>query len=315
MVTVEEVGFYSGGTRIAGRLHLPDNGTSDRRPPIVVTPPGWMEVMCSNVGEPFHEGFARAGYAVLTFDFRGWGATGGEPGWVRPGAQLEDMLAAIAYAKTRSDLNTDQLATYGLGGTGGGLAIAAAAADPSVRAVAVQTVVADGRTWLRRMRREYEWHAFCERVEKNRLRRALTNEDEFVDPTEELMVGTPERRAAGMPTRGSEFHLSSAEELMRFRPIDVVDQIAPRALLLTCIENDPVTPEEHARALFERAGAPKKLVRQRNVSHYTAYQKNYERLMAQFVGWFNTYARFEDFEEVEERPAPIRPIALVEEMS
>jgi alpha-beta hydrolase superfamily lysophospholipase len=313
-VTVEEVTFYSGGTKVAGRLHLPDGGAGDTRPPVVITPPGWMEVMCSKVGEPFHDGFSRAGYAVLTFDFRGWGATGGEPGWVRPGAQLEDMLAAIAYAKTRSDLNAEQLVTYGLGGTGGGLAIAAAAADPSVRAVAVQTVVADGRTWLRRMRREYEWHAFCQRVEKNRLNRVLTNEDELIDPTEELMVGTPERRAAGMPTRGSAFHLSSAEELMRFRPIDVVDQIAPRALLLVCIENDPVTPEEHARALFARAGAPKKLVRQRNISHYTAYHKNYERLMAQFVDWFNTYARFEDFEEMEERPAPIRPVALVEEM-
>jgi len=313
-VTVEEVTFYSGGAKIAGRLHLPDGGGGETPLPVVITPPGWMEVMCSKVGEPFHDGFARAGYAVLTFDFRGWGATGGEPGWVRPSAQLEDMLAAIAYAKTRSDLNAGQLVTYGLGGTGGGLAIAAAAADPSVRAVAVQTVVADGRMWLRRMRREYEWHAFCERVERNRLNRVVTNEDELVDPTEELMVGTPERRAAGMPTRGSAFHLSSAEELMRFRPIDIVDQIAPRALLLVCIENDPVTPEEHARALFARAGAPKKLVRQRNVSHYTAYQQNFERLMAEFVDWFNTYARSEDFEAIEERPAPSRPVALVEEM-
>ncbi len=312
-MTVEQVSFYSGGTRVIGRLHLPD-GSTDGPPPVVVTPPGWMEVMCSKVGEPFHEGFARAGYAVLTFDFRGWGATGGEPGWVRPGAQLEDMLAAIAYARTRSDLNRSALVTYGLGGTGGGLAIAAAAADPSVRAVAVQTVVADGRSWLRGMRREYEWHEFCERVERNRLNRVLTNEDELVDPTEELMIGTPERRAAGMPTRGSAFHLSSAEELMRFRPIDVVDQIAPRALLIACIENDPVTPEAHARALFDRAGSPKKLVRQRGVSHYSAYHRNYPRLLDQFVDWFDTHARFDDFEVTDGRQHPAAAGAVVEEM-
>jgi alpha-beta hydrolase superfamily lysophospholipase len=314
-VTVEDISFFSGGTRIVGRLHLPERSTM-RPPPVIVTPPGWMEVMCSKVGEPFHEGFAKAGYAVLTFDFRGWGATGGESGWVRPAAQLEDMLSAIAYAKTRKDLSSSELGVYGLGGTGGGLAIAAAAADPSVRAVAVQTVIADGRAWLRGMRREYEWLEFCDRVESNRLRRVITNDDELVDPTEELMVSTPERRAAGMPTRGDAFHLSSAEGLMQFRPIDVVDRIAPRALLVTCIENDPVTPEEHAQALYARAGTPKKLIRQRNVSHYAAYRQNYVQLMAHFVAWFDSYARFNDFEVTEDRGAaePESVSAPVEEI-
>ncbi len=292
-MTVEEVSFYSGGEKVVGRLHRPD---APGRAPVVVTCPGWMEVMCSAVSEPFHEGFARAGYAVLTFDFRGWGATGGEAGWVRPAAQLEDMLAAIAYAKTRKDLDSERLALFGLGGTGGGVAIHAAAADPAVRAVAVQTVVADGEAWLRSMRREYEWLEFRERVERNRLNRVKTNEDELIDPTEELMVSTPERRAVGMPTRGNAFHLSCAEELIRFRPIDVVDQIAPRALLVACIEGDPVTPEEHAQALYARAGAPKKLIRQRGVSHYSAYRKNYDRLMTHFVAWFDRYAKFDDFE-------------------
>lgn len=313
-MTIEDVQFYSGGSVVTGRLHLPDNAARGEPPPIVVTPPGWMEVMCSKVGEPFHEGFARAGYAVLTFDFRGWGATGGEPGWVRPAAQLEDLLSAIAYAKTRADLDATRLVTYGLGGTGGGLAIMAAAADEAVRAVAVQTVVADGRSWMRGMRREYEWLEFCRRVEANRLNRVITNHDELVDPTEELMVGTPERRAAGMPTRGDAFHLSAAEELMRFRPIDVVDQISPRALLLVCIENDPVTPEEHARALFARAGTPKKLIRQRNVSHYTAYRENLDRLVAAFVRWFDAYAPFNDFEVTTGERSPLEGVSDVEEI-
>lgn len=307
-MTVEEVSFYSGGQTVVGRLHHPD---APGRAPVIVTCPGWMEVMCSAVSEPFHEGLARAGYAVLTFDFRGWGATGGEAGWVRPADQLEDMLAAIAYAKTRSDLDANRLALFGLGGTGGGVAIHAAAADLSVRAVAVQTVVAEGEAWLRAMRREYEWQEFRQRVERNRLNRVKNNQDELVDPTEELMVSTPERRAVGMPIRGNAFHLSSAEGLLRFRPIDVVDQIAPRALLIACIEGDPVTPEEHAQALYARAGAPKKLIRQRGVSHYSAYKKNYDRLMAHFVAWFDRYARFDDFEITSDEPPTPDPNSIV----
>jgi hypothetical protein len=170
--------------------------------------------------------------------------------------------------------------------------------------VVVQNVVADGRAWLHGMRREHEWLEFCRRIEQNRLRRVLTNEDELVDPIEDLMVATPERRAAGMPTPGSVFHLSAAEELLRFRPIDVVDKIAPRALLLACVEDDPVTPEDHAQALYARAGAPKQLIRQRNVTHYAAGVQNYDRLMAHFVAWFDNHACPADLEVAEDGGAP-----------
>ena len=44
---------------------------------------------------------------------------------------------------------------------------------------------------------------------------------------------------------------------MRYRPIDFVHRIAPRALLMTCVEDDVVTPEDHAVALYERAGPPR----------------------------------------------------------
>ena len=44
---------------------------------------------------------------------------------------------------------------------------------------------------------------------------------------------------------------------MRYRPIDHVHRIAPRAVLITCIADDAVTPEDHAVALYERAGRPR----------------------------------------------------------
>lgn len=108
----------------------------------------------------------------------------------------------------------------------------------------------------------------------------------MVDPRAELMVATPERKAAGMPTDEVPFHLSTAESLMRFRPLDVVGRIAPRGVLLTCVEHDVVTPEDHAVSLYERAGAPKRLIRQTGVSHYESYHKNYDVLMSEFLGWY-----------------------------
>ncbi len=283
----ERVSFYSGGYRLEGVLHTPSHAPKPF--PVIVQGPGWMEQVCSKVSEPFHEGFVQAGYAVLHFNSRGFGGSEGEPGWVRPLDQVEDLLNAITYVETREDLDPRRLGLFGLGGTGGGNAIYAAAYDPRPKCVVVQTVVADGAQWLREMRREYEWIEFLRRVESNRRRRVTTNEDELVDPTEELMVATPERRAKGMPTYGKSFHLGSAEHLLRYRPLDVVYRISPRGLLLVCIEDDVVTPEHHAVALFERAGPPKRLVRQRGVTHYDAYTRHYDLLMREFVGWFQRF--------------------------
>ncbi len=284
----EVIHFFSEGRKIQGILHTPDRA-ADAPLPVVVQGPGWMETVCSKVSEPFHDGFTRGGYAVLHFDARGWGKSEGEPGWARPQDTVEDIINAVTYVETRDDLDAGRVALFGLGGTGGGNPIYAAALDPRVKAVVTQTVVADGAMWLRSMRREYEWVAYLDRIRANARRRVSTNEDELVVPTEDIMVATPERRAAGMPTRGADVHLASVESLLRYRPLDVVDRIAPRALLITCVENDVVVPEEHARALFERAGAPKRLIRQTGISHYESYTKNYDALMTAFLEWLDRY--------------------------
>ncbi len=283
----EQIHFYSERHKITGILHKPDHTTGPL--PIIVQGPGWMEMVCSKVSEPFHQGFVKAGYAVLHFHSRGFGGSDGEPGWWKPQEQIEDIHNAISWVETREDLDANRLGLFGHGGSGGGNAICAAAYDQRVKCVVVQTVVADGAEWLRGMRREYEWVELLNRVKANSRRRAATNEDEMVDPTEEMMVATPERRAAKMPTYGPTFHLGSAESILRYRPLDVVHKIAPRGILLAAIENDVVTPEHHAQALFAAAGAPKKLIRQTGVTHYDAYTKNYDMLIANFTGWFDRF--------------------------
>jgi hypothetical protein len=149
------------------------------------------------------------------------------------------------------------------------------------------------------MRRAHEWNEFLARVDANRLRRVLDNSDEMIEPREEIMIATPERRASGARRAddvkvGGDFHLSMVEQLLRYRPIDVVDQISPRALLLTCVENDDVTPDTHAIEMYDRAGAPKRLVRQLNVPHYASYNVNRERLLDEFNHWFRRYLVADD---------------------
>jgi pimeloyl-ACP methyl ester carboxylesterase len=88
----------------------------------------------------FAQRFAEAGLAVVLFDYRGFGASGGEPRQVMDiDMQLEDWRTAIAWARER-------YARVGLMGSSfaGGHAVELAATEPGLGAVVAQCPLTDG---------------------------------------------------------------------------------------------------------------------------------------------------------------------------
>jgi len=303
-VRTERVCFFSEGLKLSGVLRLSEGASG--KLPALIHPPGWLGLAESKHYQTWHEGLTEAGYAVLAFDYRGFGQSKGERGWIRPDWQLEDALSAVTYLETRPEVDPARMGVYSMGGTGVGVAITAAAADDRLRCVVGQTPVADGADWLHRMRREYEWVEFRQRLRADRRRWALEGTGEKVDPRTELMVAAPEREQAGLKKEVDaklvrDFYLRSAEYLLRYRPLDYIAKLAPRALLLTAVEDDAVTPEDHALALYEHAGAPKKLVRQTGTTHYASFAENYEPLLGHIVDWYDRYLRDGSTDPVPER--------------
>jgi fermentation-respiration switch protein FrsA (DUF1100 family) len=78
-----------------------------------------------------------AGYSVLLFDFRNRGESKGDAvtfGYYESG----DTLGAVAYLKTRPDVDAQRLGVLGIS-QGGAAAVLAAARSPDLRAVAVES--------------------------------------------------------------------------------------------------------------------------------------------------------------------------------
>ena len=254
--------------------------------------PGWLGLKDAKLYLPYHQAFTAAGMAVLIFDYRGFGDSGGDRGTLSPTTQLQDLRNAVTYLQTRDDIDADRIGAFGSGGTGGGNSILLSAHDERVRCVISQVPVADGRDWLRRMRREYEWYEFLDRIDADRRNRVTTGTGEMVHPREEIMVVTPERRQSAVkkdvddriPTS---VPLSAAEEIFAYRPVDVVDRA--RNVLIVAVDGDAVTPTDHAVALYEAASEPKRLIMQRHTTHYAAYAQYGQAVIPEMVVWLDAH--------------------------
>src|SRR5690348_5827522 len=95
MIARSDVSFLSGERRCAGWLYLPESSAG--RLPCVVMAHGTTGTM--DFGLDRHaQRFAAAGFAVLAFDYRHFGASDGRPRQlVDVGRQVADWRAAIRY--------------------------------------------------------------------------------------------------------------------------------------------------------------------------------------------------------------------------
>jgi uncharacterized protein len=111
-----DVTFVSDGTSCAAWLYRPDGV---RNPPIVVMAHGFGGFRELRL-DAYAEQFAEAGYAVLVFDYRHWGASGGEPRRVLDiGRQHADWRAAVAFAKGLDGVDANRVVGWGTSFAGG----------------------------------------------------------------------------------------------------------------------------------------------------------------------------------------------------
>jgi pimeloyl-ACP methyl ester carboxylesterase len=289
----EDIAFVSGDAECAAWLYLPEG---DRAPgPAVVLGHGLGAVKEMRL-DAYAERFAAAGYACLVFDYRHFGASGGEPRQLLDiDRQLADWAAAVARARALDAVDPDRVAIFG-SSFGGGHAIITAARDPRVAAAIAQCPFTDGLASALTLGpvSTVKVSALGLRDELARLRGAA--------PVRVALSGPP-RSAALMPTAdanaeftalapaGMEFTNAVAARVGLRIALHYPGRAARRvrAPILFCVcDEDSVAP---ARATLRHAWrAPRGEIVRYPVGHFEIYRgEAFERAVADQLGFLRRH--------------------------
>ncbi len=137
----EEVRFASGDDSCAAALFLPPGGGG---PWACVVMGSGLSCVRDQGMNAVAERFAAAGIAALAIDYRCFGDSGGEPrGLVSGAGQRQDLRAALAFARSRPELDGDRLALWGFS-LGGANVQAIAIEEPELAAAILVAPVVSG---------------------------------------------------------------------------------------------------------------------------------------------------------------------------
>src|SRR5260370_5897883 len=141
-IAKRDVTFKSVDNLWSGWFFLPQRANADEHVPAIAMAHGVGAVKEMYI-DFFARRFAEAGVAALLFDYRFFGASGGEPRQrVFPRDQIEDYRSALTWLSLQPQVDADLLGVWGTS-FGGGTVLHVAAYDPRVKAVVSQVGAMD----------------------------------------------------------------------------------------------------------------------------------------------------------------------------
>ena len=290
----ERISYYSDGLKLSGILSTPHSSVDRRRLPGVLLVPGFM-----STADAFFPGFAEelngAGFVSLTMDFRGFGESEGVPGEVIPYLQVFDASNAISYLQSRPEVDPDRIAVLGVS-LGGGEVAYIAARDRRVKCVASMVLVGDGERRMRRFRTEQEWETLMQKVQQDRVDRAVTGKSQdfrgfLPTGTDSVLIMPPELGSSLKDAeqveeeKGNHTTLATVDGWLAYKPEEIIDQVSPTPILFVQAEGDELEAND-AEILFRKAKEPKKLFTLEGGVHFDVYGKRTGEAMQPVLEWF-----------------------------
>ncbi len=280
-----DVTFRSQETTIAGTLVLPDGAKG--KLPLLVMGGGWCYVK-EIVMPHYAKALVAAGCAVLMFDYRYMGASGGEPRQlIDPWRQIEDYKNAITYAATLPEIDANRIGVWGISYAGGHVLIVGAT-DPRVKCIISNIPVVDGYENMRRVHGTARFNDLQDAILADRIERTETGS---AGGRMAFSTKTPHSELSTwpFPTIHTVFHdikareaprhehwstVSSTEMLLDYSVFPFLKRIVNTPTLMVVAEGDEITLWDLEIEAFNRIASPRKEIAViPKVSHMSLYSE------------------------------------------
>ena len=291
-----DIEFNAEGTLLRGWLYLPDAATG--RVAGVVMAHGFTAVKEMYL-DTYAEVFASAGFGVLVFDHRNFGASEGEPrGEIDPWTQIRDYRHAISCIRTLPEIDPDRIGIWGTSYSGGHVLVVGAL-DRRVGCVVSQVPAISG--YQASLRRVPTLHvpALLAAFVSDREQR-FRGEPPAMRPVLPQEPGGPavftgadaieffRTAAKRTPNWRDEITLRSVEMAREYEPATYIARISPTPLLIVAATDDNLTGTDLTLEAYERALPPKHLVLIRG-GHFDPYVKEFAASSGAAREWFLTH--------------------------
>jgi dipeptidyl aminopeptidase/acylaminoacyl peptidase len=289
----QPIDFYSEGCKLDGDMYLPDGLAAGEVRAGIVLCHGYTGVKDLYLPDNARV-LCDAGYAVLTFDYKGWGKSEGPRDRLAPHGRVADVQAAMTYLGARAEVDAGKIGLYGTS-YGGATVVWAAAIDARAQCVVSVVGVGHGGRWMRSVRHPDEWADMLERADTDRVKRMRSGQSQRAERSEILL---PDRQSAALaakaraanPNAINTLPLEYIDETLAFHAEWVVDKIAPRPVLFITSDDDRLVPPQESDQLYARAGEPKKLVVLKGYGHYEVYaEPAFSEVMDATLDWYRTH--------------------------
>ena len=276
------VDIWSEGVRISGDLWFPPGLAADAVAPAILMSHGWGGVR-EHLNDAYAGDFARAGFIVLTIDYRGWGdsdsrlvlaepqepeagADGTATARVRlvrevvdPHDQLLDIANAFAFLLGEARVDGDRIGLWGTSYSGGHV-IVFAARQPRVAAVVAQV----------------GYMGVGSESEERGRRRAVEKARGLIGPIPQGVDAIPGLRGA-----------PDLAKMVGWRPIDDAHRVRAPTLVIDVEDEELFDRAANGKAVYEivRSGATAKYVVYPG-RHYDIYGRHRSAALGRAIAWF-----------------------------
>lgn len=286
-VEFRTVTIISEGVRLHGEVFTPQRTPERDKLPAVIMAHGWGGVAAGLRRDAAD--IARAGYFVLTFDYRGWGESGSNvvlvgsepshtPGearpflaqvkplreYINPLEQAEDWFNAVDWIMGEPDVDPQRVGIRGSSYSGGHV-VYVAAHDPRIKAVVSQVGGFDSRPAV---------------GQEGPLREAGTR-------LARGEIGYPEPRAqAILGLTGSPV----GHKGERYAPLLAAEKVAVPTLILLA-ESEEYGGNPAAVLAAKALKGPKELYVVPGITHYAVYSTHRAEVVRRAIDWFDRHLK------------------------